>query len=431
MIRFIYNLFWPLGLLIFLPGYIVKMIRRGGYREKFGQRLGIYDTPLRNRLSSQRLTWLHAVSVGEVNIAFKLANALRELEPDLQCVLTTTTTTGFALARKSAASWIEVMYTPLDYWPIMRRAFSVIRPARIVLVEAEVWPNLAAAAHVRRIPLALVNARLSPRSERRYLRFRLFVKRTFRLLDLVCVPDRRDIERWTALGVPRNRIHLTGSIKFDSDVQTPNAPVAACRWDQSAKTTERLVLFGGSTHPGEEEILAGIFLRLREQFPSLRLFIAPRHVERLREIRTQLSALPLRVTLASEALSDGAADADCMLLDTTGELQRWYGIATVVFMGKSLIAHGGQNPVEPILAGKPVVFGPHMENFATLAKTLVSNNAAIQINDTDSLERTVGQLLRDSEARQFLVQSARAALNEHQGATGRTATLIHRLGAED
>lgn len=431
MIRFIYNLFWPLGLLIFLPSYIVKMIRRGGYREKFGQRLGIYDTPLRNRLSSQRLTWLHAVSVGEVNVAFKLANALRELEPDLQCVLTTTTTTGFALARKSAASWIEVMYTPLDYWPIMRRAFSVIRPARIVLVEAEVWPNLAAAAHVRRIPLALVNARLSPRSERRYLRFRLFVAPTFRLLDLVCVPDRRDIERWAALGVPRNRIHLTGSIKFDSDVQTPNAPVAACRWDQSAKTTERLVLFGGSTHPGEEEILAGIFLRLREQFPSLRLFIAPRHVERLREIRTQLSALPLRVTLASEALSDGAADADCMLLDTTGELQRWYGIATVVFMGKSLTAHGGQNPVEPILAGKPVVFGPHMENFATLAKTLVSNNAAIQINDTDSLERTVGQLLRESEARQLLVQSARAALNEHQGATGRTATLIHGLGAED
>ena len=431
MIRFIYNLFWPLGLLIFLPGYIAKMIRRGGYREKFGQRLGIYDTPLRNRLSSQRLTWLHAVSVGEVNIAFKLANALRELEPGLHCVLTTTTTTGFALARKSAASWIEVMYTPLDYWPIMRRAFSVIRPARIVLVEAEVWPNLAAAAHVRRIPLALVNARLSPRSERRYLRFRLFVAPTFRLLDLVCVPDRRDIERWAALGVPRNRIHLTGSIKFDSDVQTPNAPVAACRWDQSAKTTERLVLLGGSTHPGEEEILAGIFLRLREQFPSLRLFIAPRHVERLREIRTQLSALPLRVTLASEALSDGAADADCMLLDTTGELQRWYGIATVVFMGKSLTAHGGQNPVEPILAGKPVVFGPHMENFATLAKTLVSNNAAIQINDTDSLERTVGQLLRDSEARQLLVQSARAALNEHQGATGRTATLIHGLGAED
>jgi 3-deoxy-D-manno-octulosonic-acid transferase len=426
MIRFIYNLFWPLGLLIFLPGYFAKMIRRGGYREKFGQRMGIYDGAVRNRLSNQRSTWLHAVSVGEVNVALKLANALRAFEPDLQCVLTTTTTTGFALARKTAPPWIEVMYTPLDYWPMMRRAFSVIRPARIVLVEAEVWPNLAATAHARRIPLALVNARLSPRSERRYRRFRFFVAPMFRLLDLVCVPEPRDIERWAALGVPRNRMHVTGSIKFDSDVQAENLTVTASVSD--AFSSDSLVLFGGSTHRGEEEILVRVYLRLREQFPSLRLFIAPRHVERLQEIRAHLGAMPLRIMLASEALSCAAADADCMLLDTTGELQRWYGIATVVFIGKSLTAHGGQNPVEPILSGKPVVFGPHMENFATLAKTLVSNNAAMQVNDTDSLERTVGELLRDSETRQRLVENAHAALNEHKGGTARTAKLVHELG---
>src|SRR6476660_6846577 len=427
MIRFIYNLFWPMGLLFFLPGYLGKMIRRGGYREKFGQRLGIYDRELRVRSSKKRSTWLHAVSVGEVNVALKLANALRTLEPDLRCVLTTTTTTGFALACKNALPWIEVMYTPLDYWPIMRRAFSVIRPARIVLVEAEVWPNLAAAAHERRIPLALVNARLSPRSERRYLRVRFLVAPMFQLLDLVCVPELRDVERWTALGIPRNRIHVTGSIKFDPDVQAHSVPIAAPLWEASAETAPHLVLFGGSTHRGEEEILARIFLRLREQFPSLRLFIAPRHVERLQEIRAHLAAMPLRVTLASEALTGGAVDADCMLLDTTGELQRWYGIATVVFVGKSLAAHGGQNPVEPILAGKPVVFGPHMENFATLAKTLVSNNAAMQVNDSDSLERAIGELLRDSESRQRLVENAQAALGEHEGATARAATLIHEL----
>src|SRR4029077_11731666 len=240
------------------------MIRRGGYREKFGQRLGIYDGELRNRLSKQRPTWLHAVSVGEVNIALKLASELRALEPDLHCVLTTTTTTGFALACKTAPQWIEVMYTPLDFWPIMRRAFSVICPARIVLIEAEVWPNFAAAAHGRRTPLALVNARSSPRSERRYRRFRFFVAPTFRLLDLVCVPEMRDVERWTALGIPRNRIHVTGSIKFDPEVQAHSVPIAASLWEASAETTPRLVLFGGSTHRGEEEILARIFLRLRE-----------------------------------------------------------------------------------------------------------------------------------------------------------------------
>lgn len=427
MIRFIYNLFWPLGLLIFLPAYFVKMIRRGGYREKFGQRLGFYDGEVRNRLSNQRSTWLHAVSVGEVNIALKLADALRALEPDLRCVLTTTTTTGFAFARKTAPPWIEVMYTPLDYWPIMLRAFSVIRPARIVLIEAEVWPNLAATAHARRIPLALVNARLSPRSEQRYRRFRFLVAPTFRFLDLVCIPERRDIERWAALGVSQHRIHVTGSIKFDPEVAKAEA-VAASLWDATeGSNSDSLVLFGGSTHRGEEEILAKVFLRLREQFPSLRLFIAPRHVERLQEIRAQLNALPLRVTLTSEALTSDAADMDCILLDTTGELQRWYDIATVVFIGKSLTAHGGQNPVEPILAGKPVVFGPHMENFATLANTLVSNNAAMQANDTESLERMLGELLRDSQSRKRLVENAHAALNEHKGGTARTARLIHEL----
>src|SRR5437899_10603174 len=324
MIRFVYILLWPIGLLFFLPGYFLKMIRRGGYREKFGQRLGIYDCDVRVRLSRQRSTWLHAVSVGEVNIALKLANALRALEPDLHCVLTTTTTTGFALARKTAPRWTEVMYTPLDYWPIMRRAFSVIRPARIVLVEAEVWPNLAAAAHARRIPLALVNARLSPRSERRYRRFGFFVAPTFRLLDLVCVPEREDADRWAALDVPPDRIHVTGSIKYDPEVQGERQAVAASLRDAlPVRTPDSLILFGGSTHRGEEEILASVFLRLRQQFPSLRLFIAPRHVERLREIRAELKLLPLRVALASETVGCHAFnDADCGLLGTSGDLER-------------------------------------------------------------------------------------------------------------
>ncbi len=432
MIRFIYNLFWPIGLLFFLPRYLGKMIRRGGYREKFGQRFGIYDRETRDRLSKERLTWLHAVSVGEINIALRLANALRALEPDLHCTLTTTTTTGFALGRKNAPPWIEVMYTPLDYWPIMRRAFSVIQPARIVLIEAEIWPNLAAAAHARGIPLALVNARLSPRSERRYRQFRFLVAPMFRLLDCVFVPEQHDIERWAALGIPQNRIRVTGNIKFDTDVRAQSQSVAPSLRDLlPSVNSESPVLFGGSTHRGEEEMLARVFLQLRQQFPALRLFIAPRHVERMQEIRARLSAFPFRVDLVSEALARGGGDADCMLLDTTGELQRWYRIATVVFVGKSLTAHGGQNPVEPILAGNPVVFGPHMENFATLAKTLVSNNGAIQVGDTDSLERTLADLLRDSRLRERLVQNARIALSEHQGATARSAALIHELTARE
>ena len=438
MIRFVYNLFWPIGLLFFLPGYLLKMVRRGGYRKKFGQRLGIYDRDLRARLSRSNekgSTWLHAVSVGEVMIALKLVQQLRTLEPDVHCVLTTTTTTGFALANKNALRRIEVMYTPLDFWPVMRRAFSVIRPTRIVLVEAEIWPNLAAEAHARRIPLVLVNARLSPRSERRFRQFQFLVAPTFRLLDLVCVQEPEDVDRWHRLGVERSRIKYTGSIKYDpadfdytAEAQGSSGVVGTSPgYVSPVISLERPVLFGGSTHRGEEGILTKAFLNLREKFPSLCLFIAPRHVERVQQIRAQLEALSLDVRVASRVAGDNETKADCVLLDRTGELQRWYSIATVVFIGKSLTAHGGQNPVEPILAGKPVIFGPHMENFATLARTLVSKNGAIQVSDIDSLERAVDNLLRDSETRQRLVQSAREVLNQHRGATARAAALIADL----
>ena len=429
MIRFIYNLLWPLGLLFFLPGYLMKMVRRGGYREKFGQRLGIYDRELRERLSQsggKRPTWLHAVSVGEVIIALKLAQQLRTLEPDVPCVLTTTTTTGFALANKNAPTWIEVMYTPLDFWPVMRSAFSTIRPAKIVLVEAEIWPNLAAKAHAQRIPLVLVNARLSPRSEGRFRRFRFFVEPTFRLLDLICVQEQEDVDRWAALGVERSRIKYTGSIKYDPTGLDDGADVEEAG-HLVVVNPERPVLLGGSTHRGEEEILAKIFARLRQKFPSLCLFIAPRHVERVREIRAQLEALPLRVRLASEAANHSEAEVDCVLLDTTGDLRRWYCIATVVFIGKSMTAHGGQNPVEPIMARRPVVFGPHMENFVTLAGTLISKEGAIQVHGVESLEWTIENLMGDTEARQRLVRNAREVLDQHRGATARAAALIANL----
>src|SRR5213075_103076 len=166
-------------------------------------------------LAAERCTWIHAVSVGEVAIALKLAATLHRLDPHFFCVLTTTTTTGFHVASAQATDAMEVLYKPLDFWPIIRRAFAVVRPVRIILVEAEVWPNLAAEARNRSVPLALVNARLSKRSEARFHRFRVLIARTFRCLDAVCVQEADDVERWVGLGVARDRIHHVGSIKYD------------------------------------------------------------------------------------------------------------------------------------------------------------------------------------------------------------------------
>ena len=245
MIRLFYNLLYPLGLLLFLPGQIAKLLRRGNYRHKFGQRFGIYDRDVRLRLASHCCTWIHAVSVGEVAIALKLSAKLRELDPEFFCVLTTTTTTGFAFATQDAGAGTEVLYSPLDFWPIMRRAYAVIRPVRVVLVEAEVWPNLAAEAARRGLPLSLVNARLSRRSEVRFRRFLFLIAPTFRCLDLVCVQEPEDIERWIALGVPRDRIHHVGSIKYDpaETKVNPDLPLKVLR--AFGIDGDRPILFGG------------------------------------------------------------------------------------------------------------------------------------------------------------------------------------------
>jgi 3-deoxy-D-manno-octulosonic-acid transferase len=424
MIRFLYNLFYPLGLLVFLPGQITKLVRRGNYRHKFGQRFGFYDAAVRARLASRRCTWVHAVSVGEVAIALKLSSQLRQLDPDFFCVLTTTTTTGFHVANSEAGEHMEVLYSPLDFWPIVRRAFAVIRPVRIVLVEAEVWPNLAAEARNRRVPLALVNARLSKRSEARFQRFRSLIQPTFRCLDAVCVQEIEDVQRWVALGIPRERIHHVGSIKYDpADVRlNPDLPLEVLRSFGIDRDTP--ILFGGSTHAGEEEILGEIFQRLRTDFPTFTLIVAPRHVERVGEIRTRLERLGLNVSLRSEIGRAHASPPDCLLLDTTGELQHWYSVATIVFVGKSLTARGGQNPVEPILAGKPVLFGPHMENFSALAEALITNQAAVQVRDPNSLQQQIAWLLRDRDAALRLVANAQSVLARHSGATARTAALV-------
>jgi 3-deoxy-D-manno-octulosonic-acid transferase len=283
---------------------------------------------------------------------------------------------------------------------------------------------MMAEARLRGIPVALVNARLSARSERRFRRFRFLVAPIFRRLDLVCIPEANDIPRWARLGVNPSVISLTGNIKYDTvetsfDAEGPRKILNSIGIDIKCP-----IIFGGSTHPGEEMILARVFSKLRGEFPSLVLVIAPRHVERAREIRASLEKLSLRVAIRSET---GGARPDCLLIDTTGELRNWYSVATVVFVGKSLAVHGGQNPVEAIVAGKPVIFGPHMENFETLARSLVEHRGAIQIGDEQSLEDEAGRLLRDQMSRQELVIKAAEVLAAHRDATATTAALVTNL----
>ncbi|MGI9114623.1 MAG: 3-deoxy-D-manno-octulosonic acid transferase [Chthoniobacterales bacterium] len=425
MTMLLYNLLWPVGLLVFMPGFLLKMFRRGGYRKNFSQRLGFYSAEIRQRLRNQRPVWMHAVSVGEVMIALKLARQLRALRPDMHCALTTTTTTGYALAQRSAPEWMTVLYTPLDFLPIMRNAFGAISPRQIVLTEAEVWPNLVSEAHRRKIPVAVANARLSPRSERKFLRFRFVLGQIFGKLNLLCVPEPADAERWRCIGAQQDRIRVVGNIKFDPE-ERHTASFDPCRFlEQIGTDPARLILLGGSTHRGEEAILLDAFIELREEFTGLFLIIAPRHAERAGEIESLLRARGLRAARRSRA---GETSPEVLLIDTTGELADWYRVATVVFIGKSMTARGGQNPVEALVAGKPVIFGPHMENFAALSRQLLEQRGAVCARNVNELIASARELLRDAELREALVARASSVLAQHRDATARTAELISALG---
>jgi 3-deoxy-D-manno-octulosonic-acid transferase len=422
----VYNFFFPLVFLALLPGFLVRMFRRGGFRSRFGQRLSLYRTEDRARLAAHRWIWVHSISVGETFLALKLARQIHAERPEARILLSTTTTTGFALVKENATDWLEPLYNPVDFLPIVRRALDLLRPERILLIEGEAWPNLLAESRRRGIPVSLANARLSPRSERRFRRFRAWTGPIFRLLEKVTVPEQEDIARWEGLGVSAEKLHCTGSIKFDqpagavSRTEEFRGLLASAGIEPSAP-----LIVAGSTHDGEEKILAEMLPELRRSAPALRLVITPRHAERTPAILRDLAPLPVRIVRRTE-LSRATAGEPCdlVLIDTTGELRDWYTLADVVFVGKSLTAVGGQNPAEPALLGKAVVFGPHMENFQAVVEHLLAHDAAVQAPDAAGVCETLGQLLADRTRCARLAQNARAALAAHSGATARAAALL-------
>jgi len=423
LIRWIYNLAFPVVLLVLLPGFLVRMVKRGKYRHKFWQRFGIYSPRVLEKFGGGNRIWVHAVSVGEVMIAMKLIQAMRAGDPSAGFVLSTTTSTGFKLAARAKCPWLEPVYNPLDFFFTARRAVRAIRPKMLVLVEAEVWPNIVCEARAAGAKVVLVNARLSHRSERRFKAARWITAPVFNHLNVICVQEPEDVGRWAALGIERKRLVVTGSIKFDesgADRRAPRdfRPVLRA----FGVRDEAPVLLGGSTFEGEETLLAGVFLELRKKYPDLFLILVPRHFERASGVAAQLEKSGLKVALRTQP--PPAEPPDLLLVDTTGELRDWYACATVAFMGKSLCAKGGQNPAEPVAAGVPVVFGPNMQNFSTLSGQFLRHEGAVEVADAGSLCTAVDRLLEDPELRAATATNAQKCLEVHQGATARTIAAI-------
>ncbi|MFV1994212.1 MAG: 3-deoxy-D-manno-octulosonic acid transferase [Verrucomicrobiales bacterium] len=426
----LYNLLLPLGLLLALPGQLLKMARRGNYLRHFGQRFGCYRPEVAERLEGGCDIWMHAVSVGEVFIARKLIEELRARGEGLRLVLSTTTSTGFAEASKLEGEDLTALYNPIDLPIAVARSLRRIAPKVLVLVEAEVWPNLVTQAKRAGIPVILVNARLSRRSEARFLRFSSFVRPVFAQLDAALVPYEEDTARWSSLGVAEEGIHVVGSMKYDLEAVAPSGSVEVFGriLDSLSGVGERSVLLLGSTHAGEEKYLGQIYLDLKRQFPDLFLVVVPRHFERSSEVVQDLRALGLdpvlRSTRTGNESPEGGRGDPCLIVDSTGELADWYRLADLVVIGKSFLGAGGQNPVEPVVAGVPVFFGPEMSNFGQLVEQLCAAGGAVQVADGEELGEKLAQYLADPAAGRALVGAAREVLKSHAGATAGTADLV-------
>ena len=426
--RFLYNAVFPFVLLVMLPAYLWRMVRRGNYRRNFAQRFGSYAPEMRAQFTNGEWIWVHAVSVGELLVALKVIAELHRRRPSWRFVVSSTTSTAHSIALEKQKDWWVPVYTPIDLPSVVRRALNAVRPKAVVLVEGEMWPNFVWTCADRNIPIVLANARVSPRSARRYERFAPVVRSITRHLDAVGVQHPEDACIWQMLGVPKDKIVTTGSVKFDPEPAASRPRdfrLLLAGWGVGENDP---ILVAGSTHPGEEKILAESLLTVREQYPCARLLIAPRHTERTNEVLVNLAKTGLKIARRTSAPSGDVPDI--LIIDTTGELRDWYACADVVFVGKSLAGRGGQNPVEAILAGRPVLFGPHMENFAALARQLLSAGGAIEVGSAEELGRTIVDLLGNPAQRAGIAARGAEALAAHRGATARTGEMVESAVAK-
>jgi 3-deoxy-D-manno-octulosonic-acid transferase len=429
MIRLIYTLLFLLIYPLLLPGFLLRMLRRGGYRRHFGQRFGCFSAAEWRTLGEGDWIWIHAVSVGEIQVALNFLRAWREREPGARFVLSHSTSTGRAQAEKGVSERDFLLYVPIDLPWIVRRVARRIRPRLFVLTESEFWPNLLHAVRATGAPVALINGRISDRSFPRYRRVRWLTRAVFPLIDRLHLQSARDAERITALGAPADRVRVSGNGKYDHRLPEGDpAPVARARLAEAGFPADAVLLVAGSTWPGEEKALAEMLPRLRAREPRLRLVLVPRHAERAAAVRAEVIATgrTLRCRVPLPETVEEASDPEVFLLNSTGELLPFYAAADLVFVGKSLFEPGGQNIIEPALFGKPIVTGPHLENFAAVARDFLAAGALVQVPDARAVEETLAAWLADpTRAR---AQGARAADLVRRNAGALTRMVDDLLG---
>ena len=442
----LYNALFAVAYTVMLPSFLLRMKRRGGYRARFSDRFGRYPKEVlsalclvprakcveaenpqapstrHQALSTQRI-WIHAVSVGEVQVAGQLMRAMRERDPNVRFVFSTTSSTGWKTAEREVTPDDVLIYNPLDFGGCVKRALDAVNPRAVILTETEIWPNFIRALKKRGVPIYLVNARISDRSAPRYKALRWFFGEVFRCFAKIYAQSDLDAKRLTDAGADPATVQVTGSFKFDVAHRNEAKERELRAW-----IGEGDILLGGSTWPGEDVVMLNTYKRLLEKHPGVKLVIAPRHFEKADAVEANIKAAGFECVRRSRSGESAASPNDVYLCDTTGEMMGLFGIATVAFVGKSLCAHGSQNMIEPCLCGVATVVGPYTENFRPVMSDLLAADALVQTPDASTPEARAAsveaELLRffdEPERRAAYGQRAQAAVARRCGVVGRCA----------
>jgi len=421
---------YQMMLVLFGCVYLVVRILRGRASPGLRQRLAWYPKALREDLAALNgPIWIHMVSVGEVMAAAPLIEALRRALPKKRWIFSTVTPTGRSVAERLLRPGTDhLLYLPWDLGPVVNRAVRLVQPCLFLSFETELWPVLFHRLGREGIPVAVVNGRISPATLRSYLRIRFFMRRALWPVRAVLTQSSQDAQRFASIGVPETRVAVTGNLKWDLAPQASGDGAAPDRLRSLLKLSPEDILWtAGSTHSGEERTVLEAYRTLKPKHSNLRLLIAPRHPERADQIEQEASRIGLSLVRRS-ALEHRAPDApqqeSVILLDTLGELATAYAASEIVFVGGSLIPHGGHNLVEPAVARCPILTGFHLHNFQAISEALTQTGGMTVVRSQEELRAQVERLLKDPDLRRQMGQKAFSAIEKHKGATERTSQWI-------
>jgi len=428
MMRLVYDSIFIVFALCYLPFFILRLFQAESKRRLLCDRFGCIPDALTADVQDHRI-WIHAVSVGEVIAVKQLIDQLIARFPQSTIFLSTVTPTGFSVAKKKMHASVRLLYVPFDISFLTTRVMRAIKPALLVLVETELWPNLIRSAHRAGARICIVNGRLSPRSFRRYYPIKIMMAGITKLITCAIVQTERYKKRFVRLGFTDDAVMVVGTMKYDMVAESAQAEVSGDQWRQQCGFPAGAPVFiAASTHDNEEDLCMDAFRRLQKAHPLLRLLIAPRHINRTKSLAllAQKKGLRIRCAVAIKGIAQ-SEESDVYFLNTIGQLSAVYQYGDIVFMGGSLIEHGGQNPLEAVIHKKPVLSGPHYVNFQDVYTDLVECHGAVIVPTLNALHDELDVLLRDKGRCARLAEAAHALLESKKGAVKRTVDILDSL----